>query len=114
LILLWGKRRVGNGTVSNIKFVSKAAIDEERQLVIRVDETRFPMVRVLDQERCDIDMLRACIRQNPGLNQKELMQKSGFGEKKLRPLLHRAIELGLLCEKHGKRKTLRYFLPKPR
>ena len=114
LILLWGKRRVGNGTVSNIKLVSKAAIDEERQLVIRVDETKNPMVRVLDQERCDIDMLRACARQEPGLNQKELMAKSGFGEKKLRPLIQRAIELGLLREQHGKRKELRYFLPKPR
>jgi AAA domain len=114
LIFLHGKRRVGNGTVSNIKLVSKAAIDEERQLVIRVDETKNPMVRVLDQERCDISVLRQCIRENPGLNQKEIMQKSGFGEKKLRPLLKRAIELGLLCEQHGKRKELRYFLPKPR
>jgi hypothetical protein len=72
------------------------------------------MVRVLDQERCDINALRACVREDPGLNQKELMRESGFGEKKLRPLLQRAIELGLLCETHGKRKTLHYFLPKPR
>jgi len=114
LILLWGKRRVGNGTVSNIKLVSKAAIDEERQLVIVVDETKRPMVRVLDQERCDINVLRQCIREKPGLNQKELMQKSGFGEKKLRPLLKRAIERHLLREEHGKRKELIYFSQKPR
>ena len=114
LIFLHGKRRVGGGTVSNLRIDSKAAIGEDRQLVVRVDGTRFPMVRVLDQERCDIDVLRACIRQNPGLNQKELMAKSGFGEKKLRPLLKRAIELGLLREEHGKRKTLLYSLPKPR
>jgi len=114
LIFLSGKRNLGKGTVSNIHLDSKAAIGEERQLVIRVDETKYPMVRVLDQERCDINALRACVREDPGLNQKELMRESGFGEKKLRPLLQRAIELGLLCETHGKRKTLHYFLPKPR
>jgi hypothetical protein len=114
LILLWGKRRMGQGTFSNIKLVSKAAVDEDRELVIRVDETKNPMVRVLDRERCDISVLRRCVRENPGLNQKELIAKSGFGEKTTRPLLERAIELGLLCEKPGKRKELLYFIPKPR
>ncbi len=114
LIFLSGKRKLGKGTVSNIHLDSKAAIGEDRELVVRVDETKNPMVRVLDQERCDIDVLRSCARQRPGLNQKELMAKSGFGEKKLRPLIQRAIELGLLREEHGKRKTLHYFLPKPR
>ena len=114
LMYLCGKQRLGNGSVSNLHIDSKAASRSERQLVIRVDETRFPMVRVLDQERCDIDVLRQCVRGKPGLNQKELMAKSGFGEKKLRPLIQRAIELGLLQEEPGKRKELRYFFPKPR
>jgi AAA domain len=112
LIFLHGKRKVGKGTVSNIHLDSKGAIGEERQLVIRVDETKNPMVRVLDQERCDISVLRRCVREKPGLNQKELMAKSGFGEKKLRPLLERAIERGLLRKKRGRRKTLCYFIPK--
>jgi hypothetical protein len=57
--------------------------------------------------------LRSWVRKEPGLNQKEL-RKSGFGEKKLRPLLERAIERGLLRKKRGNRNTWRYFLPKQR
>jgi hypothetical protein len=114
LIFLYGKRQMGKSSVSNIQIDSKAAIAEDQQLVIRVDDTKYPMVCVLDQERCDMNVLRACVREKPGLNQKELVAKSGFGEKKLRPLLERAIERGLLRKKHGNRKTLCYFLPKPR
>jgi hypothetical protein len=113
LIFLSGKRKLGKGTVSNIQLDSKSTVEESRQLVIRVDETKNPMVRVLDQERCDIGVLRSWVRKEPGLNQKEL-RKSGFGEKKLRPLLERAIERGLLRKKRGNRNTWRYFLPKQR
>jgi hypothetical protein len=114
LVFLTGKRQLGAGSVSDIAIDSKGDVASEKSLVIRVDETRVPMVRVLDQERCDIGVLRACVRKNPGLNQKELIAASGFGEKKLCPLLKAAIEKGLLCVKRGNRKSLKYFIPRKR
>jgi hypothetical protein len=114
LVFLSGKRRVGEGTVSNLNIDSKAAASVEENLVLRVDETKTPMVRVLDQERCEIGVLRACVRKHPGLSQEQLIKASGIGEKKFRPLVEKAIQRGLLDVKHGNRKSLKYFIPRKR
>ena len=114
LLFLSGKQRVGQGSVSKLHIDSKASTSPEEDLVLRVDETKSPMVRVLDQKQCDISALRSCVRKRPGINQTQLIAASGFGEKKLCPLLKAAIEKGLLCVKRGNRKSLNYFIPRKR
>ncbi len=108
LIYLTGKRQVGRASVSRLYIESKSGMLEDKQLVVRVDEDETPMVRVLDEEQCEIDSAIACVRENPGFNQQQLVGKSGFPEKKLRSLLKLAVDRGLLREKHGHGKTLLY------
>ena len=56
-----------------------------------------------------MDRLLRLMFEAPGLNQKQLEEKSGMAEKRLRGLLKRGVKKGLWFEKHGPRKTLRYY-----
>jgi uncharacterized membrane protein len=67
------------------------------------------MVSVLHESKFELDPVVALVTREPGLNQKELQQKLGYPENKLRQILRRAKQEGVLREKRGRGKTLCYF-----
>ena len=67
------------------------------------------MVSVLSEFKFELDPVVALVSREPGLNQEELQQKLDYPEKSLRQLLKRAKGEGILREKRGRGKTLRYF-----
>ncbi len=109
LLYVGGKHRIGSASISRLDIESKATMLGQDRLVIRVDSEAFPMVSVLNEEKCMLDSVLASVCENPGSNQKQLEEKSGIPEKRLRAVLRRAVDEKLLREKHGDRKSLLYF-----
>jgi hypothetical protein len=109
LLYVGGRHSVRSASISNLTVESKAAMLNANRLVIRVDSEAFPMVCVLDEEKCMLDSVVTAVCDNPGSNQKQLEEDSGIPEKRLRALLRQAVDENLLREKHGDRKSLLYF-----
>jgi len=109
LLYVSGKRQIGRASVSRLQIESKATTIPENDLILRVDGNELPMVSVLSEFKFELDPVVALVTREPGLNQKELQQKLGYPENKLRQLLKRAKREGVLREKRGRGKTLCYF-----
>ena len=112
LIYTSGKHRLGTASVANLQIETKSAFFEETDLELAVDSEAWPMVQVLKKGHVEIRFLEEIISDCPGINQKELEQKSKIPEKHLRKLLRNGEEQGIWYSKRGDRKTLCYFLPK--
>jgi RecA-family ATPase len=109
LIYTGGKRRLGSASVADLQIESKTAMLDQDKLRLTVDSESIPMVRVWSEQEHEMTVLRNVVQANPGLNQKQLTEASAFPDKKLRELLKRAVEKGLLREEKGSRKELLYF-----
>jgi AAA domain len=110
LLFVSGKRLVGNASVSKLQIESKAAINPQKDLILRVDEDESPMVSVLQESKFELGPIVALITREPGLNQTELQQKLKYPENKLRGILKKAVQEGTLRQKRGSGKTLCYSI----
>jgi len=109
LLYVSGKRQIGRASVSRLQIESKATTIPQNDLLLRVDGNELPMVSVLHESKFELDPVLALLIREPGLNQKELQQNLGYPEKKLRQVLGRAKQQGVVREKRGRGKTLCYF-----
>lgn len=112
LIYTGGKHRVGTASVANVQIETKSAFLEETDLELVVDSEASPMVQVLKKGDLEISLVEQLISDHPGLNQKELEQKSGFPEKRLRKLLRDGEARKIWYFRQGDRKEHRYYLRK--
>lgn len=115
LVYTTGKRSTGRASVADLQIETKSSLLEESGLEIVVDSESDPVVRVRAKGSDEFKLVQSLIEERPGLEQRQIREKSRLSDKRLRVVLKAGVERGLWREERGKGagNRLAYFPAKP-